>query len=206
MVLKDDKPLPRRGFFLAGVRRFAEAAAETVENARKSLAEGRGRGARPRPSAWTVHPPGALESRAFLESCTKCDDCLRACPAWSIRRAREDEADPGYPVLEPGVRPCAMCADPLPCAAACEAGALRPVSRGSLDLGLARLEADRCLVIRGEACRLCVSWCPAGEEAIYMTGAGPMIVEAGCTGCGVCVAACPAGAISLLGRAGVLRD
>ncbi len=190
-------PLPRRGLWRHSLRRIAELAADTLDGLRRSRAD-----PRPVPPAWRTRPPGAIEERAFLDACTACDDCVAACPAWAIHKEGDGDPHPGKPYLEPGKAACALCEDPLPCAAACSTGALKPLPRAAVELGLARIRPERCLVVRGEECRLCVSWCPVGEEAIYMAAAGPEIVEAGCTGCGLCAAACPSGAIRILGRLG----
>ncbi|MAE77173.1 MAG: hypothetical protein CMJ85_09920 [Planctomycetes bacterium] len=193
-----DHKLPRRDFFRRGLLKVAQAASDALAAAGKEL---QARTARTRPNrAPGLHrsrPPGAVAGREFLTLCTKCNDCVTACPAWAIRVAGDNEAEPGYPMLEPSLAACAVCEDPVPCIAACETGALVSTPRESIRLGLAVLDVDRCVVPRGEECDFCVSYCPVPEQAIRMSEAGPLIVDWGCVGCGMCAVMCPEEALSI---------
>ncbi len=106
------------GGFVAGI---VDGYAEVVSTA-QSTAE-REAARPPRPDY--VLPPGALGKSEFLEKCTRCNDCLKACAPLAIRKAgpefsaRED----GIPIIVPQVNPCLFC-EGYPCAAACKTGAL----------------------------------------------------------------------------------
>ena len=192
--------MPRRGFFRLGILRAARAAADAMAGLGDGLVREQGlfqgRRAVPTPPAqYRSRPPGATVR--FLELCTKCNDCVTACPAWAIRVAADGEQEAGYPQTEPNNTACAVCEDPLPCVVACETGALAATPRKSIRLGLARLDADLCVVPQGQACDFCVVYCPVPEDAIRMTEGGPMIIPAGCTGCGMCAVMCPANALAI---------
>jgi ferredoxin-type protein NapF len=57
----------------------------------------------------------------------------------------------------------------------------------------------RCLARNGIACFSCRDAC--GERAIIFQpaigGAQPIVIRAGCTGCGECIAPCPVAAVTL---------
>lgn len=199
----DPRRIDRRSFFRFGLRRAAATISETVSGARETLAEsmqGRTRGAghtsRTAPAApsYEARPPGAVAAERFRELCTRCGDCIEACPAWAIQKARDGS---GYPVVAPNTQACAVCEDPLPCIASCDTGALVPVPRVSMRLGLAHVDYGRCVVPRGQSCELCVMYCPVAAQAIRMDEGGPVIVESGCTGCGMCAVLCPENAIAI---------
>lgn len=87
---------------------------------------------------------------------------------------------------------CVVCAD-MPCANACETGALVPPAGGwaGVHLGVLELDPGRCITFQGVSCGVCARACPVGERALAMDRAGhPVIRAEGCVGCGVCVTAC----------------
>lgn len=147
------------------------------------------------PPKW-LRPPGALEENAFLAACTQCTDCRTACPYDSIRRlGPEFGASAGTPAIIPDESPCYLCED-MPCIAACEPGALRPLERRDVSMGLAVLEREKCYVAQGQPCDYCFTRCPLKDSAIVRTSSGlPVIMEAGCVGCGVCAYLCPGDAL-----------
>lgn len=139
-------------------------------------------------------PPGAVAEGQFLSACTRCGDCIDACPPRAIRPAPEaaGPARQGTPMIDALRAPCVMCSD-LPCIDACDPGVLRhelPVK-----MAHASVDRDACLPWQGHACTLCVDHCPV-EGAMSMIDndgrTGPVIEPDACTGCGVCVSVCPA--------------
>jgi len=196
--VSEERPIERRGFFRAVLGRSLRTAAETmravgegVHDARRELAR-RYREADEGPGEHWARPPGAVPEDMFRQRCTRCGDCVPACPALAIR-----EGPDGYPRIEPNVQACAVCEDPLPCIESCETGALLPWPRASIRLGLARLDPPSCLVVQGRECRSCEVHCPFPGEAIRLTDQGPKFVEASCTGCGLCAVVCPTRAITV---------
>ncbi|HXQ28236.1 MAG TPA: 4Fe-4S dicluster domain-containing protein [Gemmatimonadales bacterium] len=138
-------------------------------------------------------PPGAAEELAFLASCTRCGDCIDACPVHAIFKAPPGSGlAVGTPVLEPALQACVVCAD-MPCARACETGALVVPMDGwaKVRLGVLSLDPARCIVFHGAACGVCARVCPVGERALALDAGGrPVLRPEGCVGCGSCVTAC----------------
>ena len=80
------------------------------------------------PMRGLLRPPGAVAEEKFLELCTKCDDCIKACPENTLFRAPEAEGKVegeavGTPTFRPARKPCFLCTD-LYCINACQTGAL----------------------------------------------------------------------------------
>lgn len=155
-----------------------------------------------RPAKPFVRPPGAVEEGRFLELCTRCDDCLKACPEWVIRKAGPEfgSLQEGRPVLLPKENPCLFC-EGIPCAEACRTGALVPPGPG-VRIGLAVVDPARCYMGRGQPCDYCVKECPVRPKAISLGPPGkPAAVDPlACTGCGECAQICPADAIEIEAR------
>lgn len=148
-----------------------------------------------------LRPPGALPEERFLAACTRCDDCLRACPRESIRRAGFElgPALEGTPVILPEEQPCWLCRD-LPCIPACSTGALAPLEApADARLGTIRVDESRCYSAAGNPCEVCEERCPVRPKPVRVSrGEGPEVDLERCTGCAVCAWLCPAGAIAVL--------
>jgi len=160
-----------------------------------------------------LRPPGALDEFEFLIACTRCDQCIQACPQVSIVRAGATSVlAAGTPMVEPRSMPCFLCTS-LPCITACPEGALvwpkRKVGDQELEgppavkMGTARVKPRLCLTYArdgqpAQPCRTCVDRCPYPEVAIRMGATGedglshPEVVADFCTGCGLCTFGCPA--------------
>ncbi len=140
-----------------------------------------------------VRPPGALPEVGFLAACTRCGDCVRACPVHAIVTVPADGGlAAGTPRLELDHEPCIACPD-MPCTRACPTAALTVPGSGWAGYRLAELEfhPERCITYRGTACRVCVDSCPVGAAALIIDETGhPAVRREGCVGCGVCVRAC----------------
>ena len=140
-----------------------------------------------------VRPPGALPEMGFLAACTRCGDCVRACPAQAIVAVPADGGlAAGTPRLQLDREPCIACPD-MPCVRACPTAALTPPADGWRGYRLAELEfhPEPCETYRGVACRVCADRCPIGAAALVIDETGhPAVRHEGCVGCGVCVRAC----------------
>ena len=131
-----------------------------------------------------LRPPGAVQEDLFLERCTKCGDCIDACPHDAIETLLVQET----PGIYPGETPCQLCED-FPCIHACETEALIPVNNQSdVRMGLAKVFRNVCTA--GNGCNACVSKCPT--QAIAMDfGSFLVAVDEGlCVGCGICQYIC----------------
>lgn len=140
-----------------------------------------------------VRPPGALPEVAFLAACTRCGECVTACPPKVLRTAPPTAGlAAGTPYLDIPRAPCESCPT-MPCAAACptEALTIPPDGWDGYRLGALEFVPERCVTFRGQACRACADACPRGERALTMDEAGhPVLRHEGCTACGVCIRAC----------------
>jgi ferredoxin-type protein NapF len=157
---------PRRRFFLRGALR--EASASKL----------------PAP----VHPPWSLaDEAAFQSHCTRCNDCIAACPHGLIARG-----DGGFPVMRFTERGCDLCGQ---CLRACTLGAL---SQQAEPIRWHAHVQAQCLANRQVECRICAESCE--PRALRFTAAPGGIARlhsdpAACTGCADCVAPCPVSAI-----------
>lgn len=140
----------------------------------------------PPPPARTdwLRPPGAVEEHLFLERCTKCNDCVTACPPGAIVTHPQD----GTPVLFADQSPCLLCED-LPCIAACGADALLSVVGGNhVHMGIATVSQRLCTA--GQGCHACVSKCPADALVLDFASLHLCVVKEACVGCGMCEMVC----------------
>ena len=183
-----EQPLGRREFFRRGVQKVAHMAVEHTANTSKR---------------W-FRPPYALTEPDFLSACTRCGDCIAACPhgvlfALPEKFGEEVAATPAMDLLQTG---CRMCQD-WPCVAACTPGALtrgqpRETEEGEYpqpgELPLPRIAAveidtTRCLPYAGPECGACAESCPV-PGALVWVGTKPDIEPEVCTGCAMCREAC----------------
>lgn len=146
----------------------------------------------PQSTRW-LRPPGAIAESALIEACIRCGACVEVCPADAIFALGEAEGSAtGTPAIDPDRAPCVVC-DGLQCTTVCPSGALLPlVSPGDIAMGVAEIYDPLCVRTQDESCTACVEACPLGESAIRLAGDGPpMVIAAGCVGCGVCQFRCP---------------
>lgn len=136
-----------------------------------------------------LRPPWAIAETAFHGACTRCNDCIGACPETVLVAG-----DGGYPAFDPARGECLFCGA---CADACETGAIGDT--GTAPWTIKAAIAATCLVHGGVTCFRCRDMC--GEAAIgirpALGGAQIALDAARCTGCGACVGVCPVSAIAL---------
>ena len=100
----------RRTFFKDSVGHWLEKALEATEE-------------RVIQQRW-LRPPGALPEVAFLAACTRCGECVSACPPRVIFVAPTSAGlAAGTPYLDVVRSPCIACPD-MPCARSCPTEAL----------------------------------------------------------------------------------
>ncbi len=196
------RTVSRRGLIAhalaTAAERMAGAAQAALDAVQQQAQENMRRAVEARP----VLPPGAGSLARFRQTCTRCDDCIRACPPMVIRKAGPETGEhSGYPLLLPDEGPCRLC-DGFPCVAACSPGALSPVTRSLVRLGVADVRTADCLLSSGQPCDYCVRACPERPRALAWSAAGPPEVSRErCTGCGECAWICPARAIRVVAGA-----
>jgi MauM/NapG family ferredoxin protein len=134
-------------------------------------------------------PPGAIDEFQFLSGCTRCGDCITACPYEAIRKAPERLGSiAGTPMIEADIAACMMCPD-FPCIDSCEPGVLTKLLPPIM--GTAKVTEHLCLAHHRTTCTVCSERCPV-DGAITVTDGKPIVNEEICTGCGVCRYVCPA--------------
>jgi ferredoxin-type protein NapF len=146
---------------------------------------------RVRPKA-EIRPPWALPENEFVDRCTRCNDCLKACPQVILV-----PGDGGYPTVEFSRGECTFCAD---CVTACQPRALLRRSEDAAPWPYKARVSDACLPKKGVECRVCGDFCDVRAIRFQPRLGGnplPDIDIETCTGCGACVAPCPATAISI---------
>jgi ferredoxin-type protein NapF len=140
-------------------------------------------------AAIDVRPPWSLSEQDFIDRCTRCSDCVNACPGKIIVIA-----DGGFPAVDFSLGECTFCGE---CANACTTQAFDTNKPAPWHLHIAI--DNRCLARQNIFCMACIDTCP--EQAIRLHYAAavptPEIDTASCIGCGACVAICPSHAISL---------
>lgn len=150
-----------------------------------------------------LRPPGALAEEAFTSACTRCGQCVQACPYDMLHLASLlSPMEAGTPYFVARDKPCEMCVD-IPCMNACPSGALS----GLQDIGEARmglavlLDHETCLNWQGLRCDVCYRVCPLIDKAITLERVHndrtsihakliPTVHSDACTGCGKCEQAC----------------
>lgn len=138
-----------------------------------------------------LRPPWALAENDFLHACTRCGDCVRACPTHVVT-----DRDAGYPSIDFSAGECTFCGE---CAAACRTGALKR-AQGQPAWPARAAIGEQCLAQRKIECRICGDQCEARAIRFPLKAGGiavPVLDSSSCTGCGACVASCPAAAISV---------
>jgi ferredoxin-type protein NapF len=161
---------PRRRSFLRG--KLAEASAHKVTEA-------------PRPP-WALRPDAQFTSR-----CTRCGDCVRACPRGVLQAG-----DGGFVQIRFDAAGCSLCGE---CETACTPGAIDREASPQPFLWRVAV-ADACLNRRGVECRVCGEACETRALRFRPApgGIAALVIEPeSCTGCGDCVSVCPVSAITL---------
>lgn len=189
--------MDRRSFFTRGAGKVAKAVTDhAAEQARKNAAR------------W-IRPPFALDELEFLLACTRCDDCINACPydiifPLSAKLGAKVAKTPGMDLLNKG---CHLC-EGWPCVVACETDALKlpqlKTETGEVSepdvygdqyserlvpkIATLFINKETCLPYHGPECGAC-KVCPV-EGALTWLMEKPEINQKLCTGCALCREAC----------------
>lgn len=140
-----------------------------------------------------IRPPWALAEDRFIESCSRCKQCVDKCPEKIIVKGRG-----GFPEIDFSRGECSFCAV---CLDHCSDHALdRNTENDASPWTIKALVGDTCLALQGVVCVTCKEQCDARAiEMKHQRGAVaiPFIDNFLCTGCGACYQPCPVNAISL---------
>lgn len=145
------------------------------------------------PANALIRPPGALPEEEFLATCILCQECIRVCPTRGLKAAFLDGGlrAIGTPHLVPREGSCQRqdTCDNL-CARVCPVGAIEPIPKEKMRLGLARVDRRLCLAWdQGARCLVCVEACPT--EAATPHHGRVTVDPLKCSGCGICEQVCP---------------
>src|SRR3982750_3922758 len=159
--MADEKPMNRRRFFREGLRELLRPLANAIEPIEKGSRENRNMKRMhspapepvrtPPPDAHWLRPPGAKVEKEFRETCSRCGDCVRVCPAQCIKIDTTGQNGEGAPYIDTDAMPCVLC-DGLLCMPACPTGALQITPREELTMGLAVWNETLCLRTHGQEC------------------------------------------------------
>jgi ferredoxin-type protein NapF len=142
-----------------------------------------------------IRPPWSLPEVEFVEHCSRCGDCISACPQHIL-----DKGHGGFPHVDFSRGECLFCGE---CVQACTPGVLAgwsPQGDGPAPWSVRAHIGDRCLAQRGVECRSCADQCDTAAIRFRLVAGGvaqPMLDRAACNGCGACYNVCPALAIEL---------
>lgn len=156
-----------------------------VNLSRRSLFRGRLSPTEPK-----VQLPWSVSWADFVADCTRCGDCLVACPEQILVKG-----DGGFPTVDFLRGECTFCTD---CVTACQAPIFRPTTQAPWDY-VAHIEAG-CLASAQVFCQRCQDSCEL-QAIRFSPQLGrvptPSVDSELCNGCGACVADCPVGSIRI---------
>ncbi|WP_421224589.1 ferredoxin-type protein NapF [Aeromonas jandaei] len=162
---------------------------EEIDLARRGLFRGRLRVAEP-----PVQLPWSVAWPQFSAGCTRCGDCLAACPEQILVNG-----EGGFPSVDFQRGECTFCGD---CVAACQEPLFRPASETPWQYKASI--AANCLANSQVYCQRCQDSCELRAIRFIPTLGRvptPVIELDSCNGCGACVQDCPVGSIKVDGSA-----
>ena len=138
-----------------------------------------------------MRPPWALPESSFVDTCTRCDQCISVCPEKILRKGGA-----GFPQVNFTYGECTFCAD---CISVCETGALHSQKKQQ-PWQIKAILNTTFLAVQGVICVVCAEQCES-RSIRFTPQAGkvalPEIDLTTCTGCGACYRPCPANAIAI---------
>lgn len=140
-----------------------------------------------------IRPPWSKCEDEFTELCTRCDDCIKACPQNILHRGPA-----GFPEVnfsKSGCDYCQVCAD------VCQTQAIAiSASNQSSPWNISAAIKNNCLSERGIVCRSCGDVCDMRAIRFRLALGGRAFIDfdvSACNGCGECVSLCPVAAIGM---------
>jgi len=139
-------------------------------------------------SPQTIRLPWVQNEEQFTNGCTRCYDCMAACPEKIIIKG-----DGGFPEINFNKGECTFCAE---CVKSCPEDLFFSIEE--VPWSLKAQVTEECFTNKNVVCVVCKEHCEV--EALKFTPkvGGVMEIELSlelCTGCGACAKPCPANAI-----------
>ena len=160
-----------------------------------------------KPSVGTsIRPPGAVDPVLYNLLCSRCGNCIKACPT-NIIIPYPDFNDP-LSWMTPAISfKTGYCLETCNiCGKVCPTGAITLFSvaaKPDLFMGIAEINTENCYLTNNRECIKCREACKynaveflQGSNVLIMR---PVIDKLTCVGCGACEVVCPASCISVLG-------
>lgn len=158
-----------------------------IDPARRAFLRGGRRNTKPA----EIRPPWGLPEPAFSSGCTRCHNCVDACPEQII----VPDTD-GVPTLDFHRGECTFCRQ---CTTSCPEPLFLDPKRHAAWRHTAQIERT-CLGYQGIFCQSCKESCEAGAIHFSLWERripAPRIELDVCTGCGACIGVCPVRAITM---------
>ena len=172
--------MDRRAFFRRAAGKTAEVVVKEVDNKVKTEA------------AHWIRPPYAVDELEFLLGCTRCGECITACPYKVIfpLESRLGAKVVNTPAMDLVNKGCHLCED-WPCVKACEPQVMKlpEVEEDEIMpypvLAKAHINTATCLPYSGPECGACQASCIV-PGALTWNMEKPEINEELCVGCAMC--------------------
>lgn len=136
-----------------------------------------------------IRPPWALPELNFIDTCSRCSECVTICPERIIQKGSG-----GFPEINFDDGGCSFCGK---CVDVCKDGALVKEEEGR-PWGVVARVSDACISLHGVTCRACGDSCDEQAILFKIESRGvsrPIIDNSKCTGCGYCLKPCPVDAL-----------
>lgn len=140
-----------------------------------------------------LRPPGAVAEDDFLALCMRCQKCVGVCPTRVVLPLTISKSivAGGTPTLHFDKGYCDSC---MECTLVCPSGALEPIAKEQVKIGIAQINKDTCIAWQWMGCVKCTDACP--YAAITLDSRQRPVVDAQkCNGCGLCEQICPSGSL-----------
>jgi len=139
-----------------------------------------------------IRPPWALPEAQFIDRCTRCGECIKACPYTIIKEGRGK-----FPLVDFSLHGCNFCRQ---CLDVCEPKALTDTNAEDSPWLLKASILPACLSLNAVVCRSCGEACEERSISFRLEPGGiarPQLDIETCTGCGECFAVCPVKSVEI---------